>query len=74
MKVGKDPRCKLVDRLACTRIRKLCLNKRGKRGGKRLKHLTHRFGLISDGADSSNLIHIKTDTRENMRDLKCYVR
>ena len=35
-KVGKDPRYKLIDRSACTRIRKLHLNKRGKRGGKDL--------------------------------------
>ena len=35
-KVGKDRRYKLIDRSACTRIRKLHLNKRGKRGEKRL--------------------------------------
>ena len=28
------------------------------------------MGLKPEGADSSNLIHIKTDTRENIRDLK----
>ena len=33
-KVGKDPGYKLIGRSACTRIRKLPLNKRGKRGGK----------------------------------------
>ena len=66
-KVGKDPRYKLTDRSACTRVRKLHLDKRGKRGGKRLKHHTHKLGFIQDGANSSNLVHIKTDTRENMR-------
>ena len=69
-KVGKDPRYKLIDRTACTRIRKLHLNKRGKRGGKRLKHHTHRLGLIPDGVNSSNLIHIKMDTNQSVRDLK----
>ena len=69
-KVGKDLRYKIIDRSACTRIRKLHLNKRGKRGGKRLKHPTHRLGLIPEGANSSNLIHIKMDTRQSMRDLK----
>ena len=59
MKVGKDPRYKSKDRLACTRIRKSHLNIRDKRGGKRLKHHTHRVGLLPEGADSSNLIHIK---------------
>ena len=48
-KVGKEPRHKLIDRPACTRIRKFHLNKRRKRGGKRLKHHTHRLGLISEG-------------------------
>ena len=28
------------------------------------------MGLIPEGADSSKLIHIKTDTTENMSDLK----
>ena len=70
IKVGKDPRYKLIDRSACTRIRKSHLNKRGRRGGKRLKHHTHRLGLIPEGVNSSNLIHIKMDTRQNMRDLK----
>ena len=32
IKVGKDPRYKLIDKSAFTRIRKLHLNKRGKRG------------------------------------------
>ena len=59
IKVGKDRRYKLIDRSACTRIRKLHLNKRGKRGGKGLKHHTHRLGLIPEGVDSSNLIHIR---------------
>ena len=40
IKVGKDPRYKLIDRSACTRIRKLHLNKRGKRGKKDL-NITH---------------------------------
>ena len=69
-KVGKDPRYKLIDRSDCTRIRKLHLNKRGKGGGKRLKHHTHRLGLIPEGVNSSNLIHIKMDTSQSMRDLK----
>ena len=30
-RVGMDPRYKLIDRSACTRIRKLCLNRRGKK-------------------------------------------
>ena len=34
-KVGKDPRYKLIDRSACTRIRKLHLNKRGKKRRKK---------------------------------------
>ena len=34
MKVGENPRYKLIDRLTCTRIRKFHLNKRGKSGGK----------------------------------------
>ena len=68
-KVGKDPRYKLIDRSACTRIRKLHLNKRGKR----LKHHTHRLGLIPEGVNSSNLIHIKMDTRQSMRDLKLHL-
>ena len=51
-------------------MRKLHLNKRDKRGGKRLKHHTHRLGLIPERVDSLNLIHIKMDTRQNMRDLK----
>ena len=68
--VSKDPRYKLIDRSACTRIRKLHLNKRGKRGGKRLKHHTHRLGLIPEGVNSSNLIHIKMDANQSMRDLK----
>ena len=67
IKVGKDPRYKLIDRSACTRIRKFHLNKRG---GKRLKHHTQRLGLIPEGVNSSNLIQIKMDTRQNMRDLK----
>ena len=71
MEVGKNPRYKSIDGLACTRIRKLCLNKWLKRGGKRLKHHIYRLGLIPEGADSSNVIHIKMDTRENLRDLKC---
>ena len=41
MKVGKNPRYKLIDRLACTRSRKLHLNKRAKRGGKDL-NITHK--------------------------------
>ena len=45
-RVGMDPRYKLIERSACTRIGKLHLNKRGKRGGKRPKHHTHRLGLI----------------------------
>ena len=69
-KIGKDPRYKLIDRSACTRIRKLHLNKRGKKRGKRLKHHTHRLGLIPEGVNSSNLIHIKMDIRQSMRDLK----
>ena len=69
-KVGKDPRYKLIDRSDCTRIRKLHQNKRGKGGGKRLKHHTHRLGLIPEGVNSSNLIHIKMDTSQSMRDLK----
>ena len=67
VKVGKDLRYKLIDRSACTRIRKLHLNKRGKRGGKRLKHHTHKLKLIPEGVDSSNLIHLNMDTRQNMR-------
>ena len=59
-----------MDRSACTRIRKLHLHKRGIIGGKRLKHHTHRLELIPEGVDSSNLIHIKMDTKQNMRDLK----
>ena len=66
-KVGKDPRYKLKDRPACTRIRKLHLNRRGKRGGKRLKHHTYRLGLILEGVNSSNLIRIKMDTKQSMR-------
>ena len=69
-KVSKDPRYKLIDRSACTRIRKLHLNKRRRKGGKRLKHHTHRLGLIPGGVNSSNLIHIKMDTKQSMRDLK----
>ena len=69
-KVGKDPRYKLIDRSACTRIRKLHLNKRGTRGGKRLKHHTHRLGLIPEEVNSSNLIQIKMDANQSMRDLK----
>ena len=65
-KVGKDPRYKLIDRSACTRIRKLHLNKRRKR----LKHHTHRLGLIPVGVNSSNLICIKIDANQSMRDLK----
>ena len=53
-RVGMDPRYKVIDRSACTRIRKLHLNKRGKRVGKRLKHHTHRLGLIPDGVNSAN--------------------
>ena len=68
-KVGKDSRYKLIDRSACTTIRILHLNKRGKRGGKRLKHHTHRLGLIPEGVNSSNLIHIKMDTNQSMREL-----
>ena len=68
--MGKVSRYKLKDRSACTRIRKFYLNKRGKRGGKRLKHHTHRLGWIPEGANSSNLIHIKMDTRQKMRYLK----
>ena len=65
-----DPRYKLIDRSACTRIRKLHFNKRGKRGGKRLKHHTHRLGLIPDGVNSANLICIKMDTTQSMIDSK----
>ena len=69
-KVGKDQRYKLIDRSACTRIKKLHLNQRGKRGGKRLKHHIHRLGLIPEGMNSSNLIHIEMDTKQSMRGLK----
>ena len=69
-RVGMDPRYKLIDRSACTRIRKLCLNRRGKRGGKRLKSHTHRLGLIPDGMNSANLICIKMDTTQSMIDTK----
>ena len=65
-----DPRYKLLDRSACTRIRKLHLNRRGKRGGKRLKSHTHRLGLIPDGVNSANLICIKMDTTQSMIDTK----
>ena len=41
-----------------------------KKRGKRLKHHTRRLGLIPEGVNSSNLIHIKMDTRQSMRDLK----
>ena len=70
IKVGKDPRYRLIDSSACIRIRKFHLNKRGKRGGKRLKHHTHKLGLIPERVNSSNLTHIKMDTRHNVRDLK----
>ena len=69
-KVSKDQRYKLIGRSACTRIRKLHLNRRGKRGGKRLKHHRHGQGLIPEGVNSSNLIHIKMDTKQSMKDLK----
>ena len=65
-RVGMDPRYKLIDRSACTRIRELHLNKRGKRGGKRLKHHTHRLGLIPDGVNNAHLICIKMDTTQSM--------
>ena len=65
-KVSKDPRYKLIGRSACTRISKLHLNKRGKR----LKHHTHRLGLIPEGVNSSNLIRIKMDANQSIRDLK----
>ena len=69
-RVSMDPRYKLIERSACTRIRKLHLNKRGKGGGKRLKHHTHRLGLISEGVNSANLIHIKMDTTQSIIDSK----
>ena len=69
-RVGMDSRYKQLDRSACITIRKLRLNRRGKRGGRRLKSHTHSLGLISDGVNSANLTRIKMETTHSMIDSK----
>ena len=61
-KVRSDPRYKVINSITCNNVRKLKLNRRGCRGGVRMK--THLDIICPKGSDNDNLTTINTMEQE----------